>query len=207
MTPLHLVKPKKERLTVEDLLALLGPDKFDAIEQQVKTMRESYPCPFTVRNYDAFKDTLCDFYAHYQTVFFSFALREVKEPSEQRAWKNFAYTFIERHLGGYKGGIATAERNAITGREGGMISVIDSLTEGISKLHTETYIQGVFFDHIGRSDYETRFRLAEELLKKYGSFLFPGEELLHHAILGMNLEAFFHGFTTHLHALRREWRY
>jgi hypothetical protein len=101
----------------------------------------------------------------------------------------------------------TAERNAIAGREGGLIAVIDALTDGIIKLHTKTYVQAVFFEHIAPSDYQTRLRLAEQLLKKYGPFLFPGEELLPHYILGANLEAFINGFVTHLHALRREWRY
>lgn len=208
MTPLRLVKPtQQERLTVEDLLRLLSPEHFDAIEHRVRTMRESYACPFTVRDYHVFKQTLFGFFTHYQQAFFGADHAVIKEESARRAWTDHAYTFCERHLGGYHGGMRAAERNAITGREGGMIGVIDALTDGIGKLHLETYIHGVFFDQLGYSDVELRFRLAKELLDKYGSFLFPGEELQHYAILGSNLEAFVHGFVTHLHALRREWRH
>lgn len=204
MATLHLIRPQlaQEPLTVDELLALLGPDKLNAIDAKAKLMREHYPCPYTVPNYDAFKETLVGFYTHYHTAFYGDPGQATKTPG----WKELAYDFAQQHLGGHNG-IRTAERNAITGREGGMISVIDTLTEAITKVHTENYVRAVFFDTIAPSDYDTRLRLANEILNRYGRFLFPGEELLPHYVLGMNLEAFINGFVTHLHALRRDWRY
>jgi excisionase family DNA binding protein len=71
-----------------------------------------------------------------------------------------------------------------------VIAVIDALAEGILKAHLERYIKSVFLDLIAPSDYNTRLRLAEELLRKYGPLLYPGEQLLHPAFLAVNLEQF-----------------
>jgi hypothetical protein len=74
------------------------------------------------------------------------------------------------------------------------------------RLHREAYLRSVFFERIAPSDYDPRLRLADEL-KKYGGILFPGEELLPHYFMGMNLEEVIKSFLTHLEELRREWRY
>jgi len=196
--------PQPERLSVEALLSLLGPDKLNAIDTKAKIMREAYACPHTVSDFEAFKTTIFEFYAHYQKAFFN---ADYKNVTDREAARQFAYRFAEQQLGSYQGGMRAAERNAITGRDGGMIGIIDALTDSIIKLHTETYIRSVFFDRIAPSDYDTRLRLADELLKKYGQYLFPGEELLPHYFLGMNLETFIQAFATHLHSIRRDWRY
>jgi hypothetical protein len=207
MSGLRLVRPDPERepLRLEALLELLGPDKLNAIDAKAKIMRESFTCPYTVRNYDEFKTTLYEFYAHYQNAFYNIDFKQATHDDDY--WKQYAYDFAQKHLGSYKGDMRTAERNAIAGRDGGMIAVIDTVTESIIKLHTQIYVHSVFFDLIAPSDYNTRYRLADELLKKYGRFLFPDEELMPYYLLGNNLEEFIQGFVTHIHALRREWRY
>jgi hypothetical protein len=206
ITKLNLVKQQTKRghVTITQILALLGPEEFDAIDAKARQMRESYHCPFTVRDHQHFKDTLADFWRHHLKTFFNWDYQQSGIPMGEFT-KNHAYQFIEQHLGGYKE-ILTAERNAITGRDGGMIDVLDKITEAITKLQTELYIRSVFFELIEPSDYDTRLRLAEELLKKYGPVLFPGEALLPIWIIGTDLEAFIQGFVTQLQGLRRQWR-
>jgi len=206
MHNLHLVKEQAERgrVTLDQLLGLLGPAEFDAIDAKARQMRESYNCPFMVRSHAEFKERLFDFWAHYLKAFFNRDFKNTNLALDEFT-KNNAYQFIEQHLGGYKE-ILSAERNAITGRDGGMIDVLDKITESITKIQTEIYIRSVFFELIEPGDYDTRLRLAEELLKKYGPVLFPGEQLLPHYILGHDLEAFIQGFVTQLQGLRRQWR-
>ena len=88
-----------------------------------------------------------------------------------------------------------------------MIGVLDATTEGIAKVHVESYIHGVFFDVIAQRDAMTRLRLAEQLVHKVGPYLFPGEELTHPFILGANLEALYRNYVMAIHALRRQWRH
>ena len=129
-------------------------------------------------------------------------------PAAATVMRQFAFREIQdRLLGSYKGDIRLAERNAIMGREGGISAVIDAIRDGIIKVLTENYVRSVFFEAIAPSDYQTRYRLAEELLKRFGPLLFPNEELLPAAILGHDLEKLVNGFVSHLHGLRRAWRY
>jgi hypothetical protein len=76
-------------LRVADLLVLLGPDKLDVIEQQVRIMREAYHAPFTVHDYDEFKNVLFDFYAHYQITFFNADVK--RAAGTDPYWRHFAY--------------------------------------------------------------------------------------------------------------------
>ena len=205
MTKLALVKQQQAahgRVSLEQLLTLLHPDELDTIDARGKLMRESYRCPFTVLNYDEFRARLMEFWAHYLTAFVGVDLRD---HAELGMIKRQAFAFIEQHLGGYKQ-LLTAERNAITGRDGGFIAIIDTITDAIIKHQTELYVRNVFFELLDPGDYDNRLRLAQELLKKYGPVLFPGEELLPHWILANNVEEFIHAFVNQLHTLRRRRR-
>ena len=209
--PLQIVKPRISQgpLSINELLGLLHPDHYDAIDRDVRQMRQSYYCPAVVRDYEEFKDVLHSYYKHYQKAVFDIDEDAATHDEHHRKiMREYAYREIaERLLGAYQGDLRTAERNAIMGRDGGMIRVIDAMTEGITKFLTENYIRAVFMDAISPSDYNTRFRLAEELIKRFGPVLFPHEELLHPAILGHDLEKLMNGFVQHLHSLRRAWRY
>ena len=175
---LRIVKPRfeEEPLSLEELLAHFGPEHFNKIEATVKIMREEYQCPYTVKNYDEFKSETFNYFAHYQKTFFNADWNTAGTDHEFK--KNFAYDFVAKNLSSYQGGIHRAESNAIKGRDGGLVAIIDALTEAIAKSHVESYIRSVFFDLVPASDYPLRMRLAEELLKKYGQHLFPGEQLL-----------------------------
>lgn len=56
MNKLHLVKEQARGgpVTLDQLLDLLGPAEFDAIDAKTKRMRESFECPYTVRDYQEF---------------------------------------------------------------------------------------------------------------------------------------------------------
>jgi hypothetical protein len=206
MTNLSLVKQhaKEHGITLPQLLDLLRPEVFDAIDAKVRVMRESFMCPYVVKDYDEFKEQIFAFWAHSHKCFFNADYAKTGLPMPGLI-RNQAYQFVEQHLGGYQE-LLRAERNSIAGREGGMIAVIDTMTEALVKQQTELYIRSVFFELIEPGDYETRLRLAEELLKTYGPFLFPGERLLPHYIIGANLETFIQGFATQLMGIRKQWR-
>jgi hypothetical protein len=207
MAKLHLVKQQRTEqgyVTLDQILSALSPEELDALDAKVKMMREAFPCPYKVNNYEDFKACLDEYWMHYMKWFCYVDYKAIGMTIDGIT-KQHAYQFIEQTLGGYQE-LLTAERNAIAGREGGMIGVIDQITDALGKQITTNYIRSVFFDLIEPGDYDTRLRLAEELLKKYGPYLFPGERLLPHYIIGANLETFIQGFATQLHGIRRQWR-
>ena len=209
MALLQIIKPQLAKragvgLTVhiDDLIPYLNPDIFDAVAGQVRLSREWFPCPYTVLDHAAFHEVLFHFWMHYQRTFFELDYANVPDVALARST---AHEFLQQHLGGYPGGIRTAEANAIAGREGGMIGVVDALTEGICKLHTKMYVDSVFKELVPPNDWDLRFRLAAEILNKYGPLL-EGEHLLPAEVCGVKLEEFVMTVVNIMHELRKKVR-
>jgi len=210
---LRLVRDQQgQRVTIDDILECLQPEAFDAIEAKLRRVREAFNCPLTVANYEAFKDVIFEYHILYFKTFYN---ADLKQLADQDFARYDAYNFALRNMTKYNPGLQRRhardlheqERNAITGRNGGMISVIDDLTDALVQLHSQSHIELVFFDLIAPSDYETRFRLAQELVEKYGPVLFPDKKIVHYAIIGCNLQEFVASFVTHLRELRRTWQH
>jgi hypothetical protein len=199
--------PANESVSLRQLLDLLSPDKLGTIHQMVRTMREAFQCPYIARDYNDFLRVIYDYFTHYQLTFFNADIkRGTVHHQTSDYWKDLSMEFMQKHLGSYQGDLRTAERNAVTGRDGGMIAIIDAMTDSLTKLHTKLYVERVFREYIPQSDLDTRMRLAQELLKQYGDFLFKGEELLPYFFLGMNIEEVIQAFVNHLHNIRRNLR-
>lgn len=71
MSALRLVRPDPTTVTLEGLLRLLGPAKFTEIEAKAKMMRETFTCPYTVADYEGFKDVIVAYYTLYNKTFFN----------------------------------------------------------------------------------------------------------------------------------------
>jgi hypothetical protein len=223
MTRLSVVRPKEGAapITLTQILTLLHPDNPDGIagiERDVKELRETFDCPYVVPDYEHFKEVLFRFFRHFHITYYGAAITPpsprdlvstdlmVKSEALERAslyqhWKRQSHQFCERYLGHQE--IHNAERSAITGRDGGVIAIIDKITDAILKEHIEIYVHSVFYEFIPSSDFDLRYRLAAELMSKYGQYLFPDEELLHPMVAATNLEAFVSNFSKMLHGLRR----
>jgi len=192
----------REDPTLQQLLGLLSSDKFDKIEQQARLMRETFQCPPFARDYDEFKNVIHKFFAHYQKAFFNVDILKSKYEWADEFWKSHAVDFAQRLLGNMR----AAEMKALTGREGGLIGVINQLTEGILRLHAENYVKNVFYDHIPASDFDLRLRLTRELLKTHGQRLFPGEQMLPDFLLMADIESVIKAFVAQLEPIRRSLR-
>lgn len=205
---LYLVKQEIEehgRVTLEQILDLLNLDELDALDARVKQMRESFTCPYQIRDYDEYKYWLQEYWMVYMKWFYGADYKAVGITELDGLTRQHAFALIEQSLGGERQ-MKTAERDAIAGRNGGLISIIDQITEGLGKIALKNYINFVFVELIPHGDYELRERLAKELLNKYGPTLFPGERLQPSWYFAANLEAFIEGFVMHLHGLRKQWR-
>jgi hypothetical protein len=204
MNPLERRKPHvpSRVVHIDDLIPCLNPDIFDQVAGQVRMTRETFPCPYVVRDHDEFHDVLFHYWMHYQRTFFHLDHANVPDVSLARG---AAYEFVQQHLKGYSGGLRTAEANAIAGREGGMILVVDSLTEGICTLHTKMYVDAVFNELVPPNDWGLRFRLAAELLHKYGA-CFEGVPLQPVEVYGANLEEYVMTVVKIMHEMQKKVR-
>ncbi|HEY3439717.1 MAG TPA: hypothetical protein VGK29_03150 [Paludibaculum sp.] len=210
---LRQVKDERgQRIGIDDILECLTPEVFDEIEAKLRRMREAFHCELIVSDFEGFKDVIFEYHNLYHKTFYN---ADLKSLPDQAFARNEAYEFALRNMTKYNPSLQRRhardlheqERNAITGRNGGMISVIDEFTDALVQLHITTRIELVFFDLIPPSDYDTRFRLADELLQKYGTILFRDKELVHHAIIAMNLQEFVTSFVMTLRDLRRSWQH
>lgn len=207
MSTLRFPQPEERPASLDELLSLLDLDKIDVIDQKVRMMRESFQCPYTVPDYNGFLRIAYDYFAHYQKTFYGVDIKVANvHQSVPDYWKDLAIDFLKQHLGSYQGDLRTAERNAITGRDGGMIAVTDTITESLTKLHTKTYVERIFQERIAHSDFITRFQLGKELVKKYGQFLPEGDEILPYEYFAINIEASIQAYANYINAMRRNAR-
>jgi hypothetical protein len=205
MSQLHVVKPDwRPRLTLDDVLVPLHPDRFDEIEAKVRVMRESFTAPVKVADSEGFKRVLLQFQSHHVLWLRGAPLQRADGNTDLQ--KSEAIDFAETHMKNYSGGLTSAERNAITGRAGGMIGVIDAITDGLVKFHVDAYIKAVFRKLLALSDFETRCWIVEQVMRRYGGELFPDEELKRPEQWAGQMEEFVTSFVMHIHALRGQWR-
>jgi len=226
MTLLSIIRPKEGAapITLDQILLLLHPDNptgIGGIEQDLKDLREKFHCPYVVRDYEHFKEILFAFFKHYQITYYDAEITppaqrdlrsteiEVRSAALEQAsvyehWKQEGYSFCERYIGERE--MSGAARNAIAGREGGMIAIIDNITDAILKESIERYMHSVFFEYVPSIDIQLQIRLAEELMNRCRGLL-PGEELLHIMFPASNLEAFITSYAKLSHPLRRVVRW
>lgn len=185
---------KKQHVSVQQIMDMLGVEQFAKIERKIREFREAFNAPYLVPDYDAFKRVLTLFYTAYFLHYYGCDLWPFlqKDPSRYRHWQYEAMDWAERLLGGYNA-YYEAEKESIRGESSGFIGVVDKLTEALIELHKRAYLKSVFYDLIEPSDYETKLDLAEEYLRVFGRHLFHNSTLMHPGIVAAHLESVIEG--------------
>jgi hypothetical protein len=195
--PLLLIKPgsKKAPISLPQLMKLLSFEHLEPIELEVRAFREKHAAQPTVRNHEEFRDAMIAFHTEYERTFH---LRENNKcmPPES------TLQFLRQHIKD----LDTAERNSITGRDRGLIGVLDDLTDALVRQALETHLDFVLTEYVPNDD-DMRLWLAEELLRIYGPALFPGEKLRPAHVLAVNIETTLKNFAMNIHTLRKQWRW
>src|SRR5579863_3217556 len=131
-SPLLLVSPRshKSPIRVSDLVHLLSATYLDQIEREIRYIRETFRCPPTVPDHEEFRREIFRFHLHYETA--------IRTPNKVGVTSpEGSFEFLRRHL---KGDLHTVERNAIMGRDGGFLRVVDDMTDSLVKMHQEHYV-------------------------------------------------------------------
>lgn len=191
----ELVSRETGRLVpVHDVVGQLSAPYVDVLEQRVRVMREDFRCPPRVASAEEFRGVLSRFYAHYERTLHGagpdavFVMEDV-------------YVFTKRFL---HGDLGEWEKNAVRGRDGGMIGVIDAITDALVKQQTDAYLDRVLWEFIP-TDHHARLQLAEALLAEYGPRLSPGDDRIPAFALANNLEGTLKGLANMIRSSRRDW--
>ncbi len=183
---------------VQDLIDLLHPDIIGGeVESRFDMIRESYQLlsPI-VPDYDAFKAVVTDFY---QYAFQEWYNATIEMPPAM-AWGQ-AHRILQRlslpdarlsRIRTYldnQGGYHLAIKNCLRGRDGGLIKVLDTITEGMKREAVQQYVTSVFLDAIDPLGWDIRIRFMEEYVQRYGHLVLPDEELLSPTELAAHMEA------------------
>jgi len=181
-TPLRLVHrdSTKKSITAQEFIDdLFSSPRLDREEAETPRMREAFQVRPDANNHEEFTAELFRFYAH-KTDWFSQTKTDLMRLNRQVA--------IGELTRWYGRPLHEAERDAFYVRNGGgIIGVIDKMTETIAKEQMEAYFDSIFFDYLP-VDQDVRIRLAEELLERFGSRLYSGPDMKKAEILAANIE-------------------
>jgi hypothetical protein len=152
---------RKEPIGVEEFLGLLDYRSLDTVTARVQQMRETFQAKVP-RDRGEYRAELVRFWNHHCLAFYGAAPKP--DPSRApNAYDDLALNDLERWYGN---SLHDVERDAILNRNGGLIAILDKITEALVKQHIQAYIEGVFFDYMP-TDPHLRLRLAEELLRYF----------------------------------------
>lgn len=181
--------------SVLDLIELLHIDRIGAIEAEHKMIREGYKVKkYTVESYEEFLVVVVGYYQYHSSL--TFGQGEVMP-----AWLAEGYVSqildssplpwlakIANMLGAKEGGFKIAAANSMSGRHGGLPSVIDAVALGMSQKAVRQYIDAVFL-RINPLDYDIRVAFMQEYLKIFGAVLLNGEVCMSPYELAVNMQA------------------
>lgn len=176
----------REAYSFEEILEKLHVDVLSQIAAIHDTIREAYTVrTYVVDSYQEFKNEILDYYYYhlnacngagiyaYQTVYG--ILNRVPDLNLSKA-------------GELMGNYAISYKNSRTGRNGGLISAINTIAENFKKDAIKHYIQSVFLESVNPLDFYTKVVFMQEYIDKFGNALTPGEYLMSPYELASNIE-------------------
>ena len=153
----------------------------EVIDRPHRLIRDGYRVPvYAVGSYEEACEILTEYYQYHFEGW-------LRSGTPLRA--DIAFANVRMILDGHEGGWVVAVKNAIRGRRGGLIGLIDAIAEAFQKEALEKYVRYVIDTRICLLDFEQVIAFAEQYLDQYGRYLLPGEELMSKYELAANLEA------------------
>ncbi len=182
---------------VQDLIDLLNIDVIGReVEAVHNLIRESYVVPYPIADsFDDFKAIVTHYYQYHFSMWYGIEfdmepdmawgrvtniLRNMPRPDARLSRIS---TYLDA-----QGSWNQAIINTLTGRHGGLISVIDQIAEAMKADAVKQYVTAVFLDCINPLNFETKVLFAQQYLERYGHMVLPGEELLSPYELAAQLE-------------------
>ena len=186
-------------ITFERFLDLLGAEHLDERENQLLAIRETFTCPFQVA-YDEITGIFGDYHIHLNIRRYHLRPDHYQPRPEDgpldgwkdRFWQGGDLERQWRHALGAES-LRVARWNAYKGREGGMPAAIDTFTTWVIRSTLEGYISYVMSLHLGDTNdvatyHERQEQLAKRLINRFGTLLFPGEDITRATLFVLNNE-------------------
>ncbi|MDH3973495.1 MAG: hypothetical protein OEV42_04360 [Deltaproteobacteria bacterium] len=178
---------------IDKILDQLHPDYIGRkIEYLHNIIRENWTVKVYIpEDYKECMKILCDYYRYHFCAMFNISINMPNNRAHHEVKK-----IMEKSKGGYVQGV----KNAIRGRHGGMIALIDALAEEIKNDAIEKHISYVIDTHISPLDFEVQCEVIEQYLNKYAKYMIPGEEMMSPYLLAANYQKV---IRMHIEVIRR----
>ncbi len=166
---------------VQEILDKLHQDLIGKkIDYPHRMIRESYTLSnFLPKTKDEADSILTEYFAYHYTRSLNF---NGKMPAD------IAYSEMRQLLEKQKGGYVQAIKNCVTGRDGGIVEVINLIAEELRKMAVFKYINYIVGIHINKLDFDYRVKLMSQYLSQYGQHILPGEKMMSAYELAGNAE-------------------
>ena len=168
----------------QEILDLLHVDLISSrVESMHDMIREAYTVrSYVVENYDEFKAAIRRYYEYHYTTWL-----EVDSGVVVGGTGGLSSTALSR-ASELTGGHAQAFKNARSGRNGGLLGVINQIAENFKKVAVQQYVDSVLKRCIDPLDFPRKVEFMEEYLSMYGMLLLPDEEFLYPEEMAANIE-------------------
>ncbi len=184
--------------SVQDLIDLLHIDIIGSeIESKHSMIREAYRVPkYVADDYDDFKAIVLHYYQYHHAAWLNvdfgmppdMAHGRVLEILNNMSRPDTRLSRVRGYLDQEGGGYVKAIKNALRGRDRGLVGVIDDIAEAMKQEAVKQYVTAVFLDGMDPLDFETRVAFMEEYIRRYGNVVLPGEDLMSPYELAAHLE-------------------
>ena len=153
------------------ILDLLDPEHIAGVFGNDHEMaRESFHLTGnTVSSHKEFYDIILKYYRHHFSRTIASGTPVPEDVAAGEARRILERSF--REYGGYEG----AYKNAISGKAGGMVAVVNAIATALRQNQEELHIENVFYKEIDPMDYEEIVELMVQLLDRFGGYLSPSE--------------------------------
>jgi hypothetical protein len=155
----------------------------DVISRKIDYVHDAIREEWTVKKYFPKDYEDCHRYLtkYYQYHFARYAKANVKMPDEM------AFAYVREILEKSQGGYAVNIKNALKGRHGGMIALINMLADDLKKQAVEQYVGYIINEHVDPLDFPLKVELMRQYISKYARHMLPGEDLMSPYELAANL--------------------
>ncbi len=167
---------------IQYILDLLRSNKIsEEVDKPHYMIREGYNLPrYKAEDYD----DCCNIIIHYYQYHFRAWMK-----SSTTMPRDIAFGQAKQMLDKGQGGFIKHVKNAIWGRESGLIGLIDTIADTLREDSVAKYVDYVLSTHVNPMDFDLKVHFMKQYLKQYAIPVLPGERLMSAYELASNFDA------------------
>ena len=165
----------------------------EKVDRPINMIRERWVCPkYRPDDYEDCCRMLISFMQYFNSAW---THTSAKMPED------IAFSRVENILEN-KGGFVQVVKDSLAGREGGIVAVLDMITEKMKDEATESYITYILNRYVNPLEYDSKVSLMQEYINEFAHVL-PGERLMSAYEMASNFEGLINFHLKWIYSFRR----